>query len=1020
MRILAGLAILVAVTLTLPFLFTTAIVRHFISSSEYAPFQITIRKASLNLGGVLTIYDLSIHDVNDHSGKPLIEVNTARVDFNWSQVSSRHLRALDVEGLRVYARSGRDSQFTILRLLNPGDYSGTKLPLPPPSTAPPLRVDQIVLTGDIFVESYDPWLQLFPPGINRGIPLQLHIRTTGPSDRAITEIAVALGERNNAAAELPSIAGQLRVEKTSGDNTDVTISNFLLSNVTAAASSNFIAALWPGFAQLPADLQRGVSVHLDSFYLSGKVTAGTDPRFVGEISARGIQGKFEGPGLPMAIEDLSGTAQLDVPLNANALDELIIRKGNIAAALIQCGPWRLTKLNADGEVEEGVANLAQMTATSLDGSIVVSCAWPLRSTFPQRGVLTLRDLDGFKLRSRLPDDLKKRLPYQIQGLLSAKLTLNEHTEDTLAGRLEINTGDVVGIQDPTGFVDPIVLNRVGISSQWEWSPRVLSGIDSLPVLSKGRIWAESISSATLNLNNLKGDFSLDAEGFLKVDDLTASMAEDTSFHATAGLNIASRRLDNVAVYLNNFSPELLKKWLPEHVRTDTHVSASLSIVQAPLEEGSLIKSYSALLKITLPESSSLTWNDAKFTLAGNPTIDAMIRLPSDLSAIRGFSITASGFTNLTLTDDALKNIFGKSESLTQNGIHAGIEKLTLEAEFMDKGARIVGSFAIDKLSAGMKLQSETSIELTQFTAQVPFQVAWDAHRNLEQFVNRIIINRGVFGIEKVAYGTNVVSNLAAQFSLDKGVVTLDPVSKMAFAGGTIQPSGSYRVMQNRLNSSKIIVSKLQQDVLVKNLLTEKFGAQGTVSGEITLIRNSRDQLVGNIELDTDGEGRLRFSEEVASILAPVAKQAIGNSAPMPSNFDQIISAQLKDYPYTVGRIGAGDSSGDLEVQLNYTRVPLSPGEPGYAVPVQIEGKPVLINYPLQLKGLKLVIARTSVMDVIGLGTGLGEFLPGLQKQSASSGPIQPAATLPASTRPATQPATTRPAATQPATTRPES
>lgn len=168
------------------------------------------------------------------------------------------------------------------------------------------------------------------------------------------------------------------------------------------------------------------------------------------------------------------------------------------------------------------------------------------------------------------------------------------------------------------------------------------------------------------------------------------------------------------------------------------------------------------------------------------------------------------------------------------------------------------------------------------------------------------------------------------------------------------------------------VSHLDQSEVAENLAGDRFDAEGMVDGEIHLGSNAKGVVVGEIVLNTDGPGRLQIKDQQTAEALAEKLQAGSGGGVLPSNFSQIVVAQLKDYPYTTGHIGVSAPEGLPVVTLNYQRAGVKPGEPGYGVKANIGGHEVLANYTVQLPGVTIVLKGKTVEEILALAVGLGK------------------------------------------------
>ncbi len=84
---------------------------------------------------------------------------------------------------------------------------------------------------------------------------------------------------------------------------------------------------------------------------------------------------------------------------------------------------------------------------------------------------------------------------------------------------------------------------------------------------------------------------------------------------------------------------------------------------------------------------------------------------------------------------------------------------------------------------------------------------------------------------------------------------------------------------------------------------------------------------------------------------------------LPANFDLLIVDILESYPYAVGHVLVHDGAKGMEVELNYTRQPLVAGDPGWNVPVTINGMQIPGNIQMNLNS-PIHVPERSLVDEI--------------------------------------------------------
>jgi hypothetical protein len=184
----------------------------------------------------------------------------------------------------------------------------------------------------------------------------------------------------------------------------------------------------------------------------------------------------------------------------------------------------------------------------------------------------------------------------------------------------------------------------------------------------------------------------------------------------------------------------------------------------------------------------------------------------------------------------------------------------------------------------------------------------------------------------------------------------------------------YAADVQRLDKVSLTVKHLDQRQVAANLAPDRLDAEGTLSGTIELAAGTRSALKGRIELTSDQPGRLRIKDDAAASALAKQLETTNASGLLPPNFNEIVVAQLKNYPYKQGRIRVIDRDGIPIVSLDYTRESVKEGEAGYGVMTTFQGRQVRANYTVQLPGVTLVLKGMTIDELLAEATGFAAQL----------------------------------------------
>lgn len=1038
------MALAVAGALAVPFVFTTTLVRYYLKHSDYAPFHITLDRATLGPTGRLTLRNLLVHDIREHTGRPLLSVSAARIDFAWTQLGQRRVHLIDVDGLQLYLRAANDQPLSLLRLANPPDAPSSAVATAPASapasaaaSTPPFWFDELVITGSAHVEGFEAWTQFLPDSMKAGIPLKLHAQTTGNARQPTRDLALVLGDPE-ASDSAPALAARLSLKPDPDGDIDVTLSNVSLRRASVSLAPETIAKFLPRFAAAPADLRRRYDVSLDALQITGLLETGRDMRFTGDIDLRGLDIVARSEGTPLSLDSFALSVHVVAPFGEDFPKTLHVSGGTCTFEVLQGGPWRLSKATANFELSDEVFTLAQWQAGFAGGLMMGSLDWPINSGSPSRGSISIRDANSATVLARLPDDLRVQIPLTVDGPISAKLSFANEDPQRPAGRIELSTGDNLRLESARAAVlGPIVLKNAALTAELSWPDQLWS----VPEVTRGSLRAEAISVIGLDLTDLSGTFLLNS-GSLALDELHAALGTDGTLTAAARINTTTWSPDALALSATNIPGAAAASWLPP----DVQLEGTLALTLACEHPETAPQDYAFTAALGLSDPYTMRVHDGKATAAGGLTINLTGSVGSDFHSNLSGTLKLEHLKSLTCDEALLAQLRPGQTPLFKGAADLGLDSLTLEGKVATTPTAFAGKLEFAGLDAHATLAGGSTLELENLALSGPLALPLDSPA-LPDLLAHSSANPLTLAFDHFGYGQNTLDDFTACLILDKGKLSVGPDAQCAFAGGTITAAAEVDLLRPALMSATLKLKQIDQAIISQNMLPERFSAEGIVDGEISITRDPRDHLVGSIELTSDTAGRLKLDRELSQkLLAPAARAAaIDAGATLPPSFDQIVTGQLANYPYTTGKLTARDSGEDLELMLNYTRVALTPGEPGYGVKVTVEGHDVLNNYPLHIKGLTLALAHYTVPEVLAKASGFAALIaephpPILATQPAtatapSAAPATAPATMPLTapvtapaaapaTAPSTRAATTlassppRPSATIPATTYP--
>jgi hypothetical protein len=213
--------------------------------------------------------------------------------------------------------------------------------------------------------------------------------------------------------------------------------------------------------------------------------------------------------------------------------------------------------------------------------------------------------------------------------------------------------------------------------------------------------------------------------------------------------------------------------------------------------------------------------------------------------------------------------------------------------------------------------------------------------------------------QRLTAGQKTVNGLTAAIAAADGKVRAQDVA-FTYADAGFEGQAAVTVAPAlQVEEVRVNFKGLDQAIVTAALYPDYFTAEGRISGGLVLQRSERGMLSGRVQIDTDGEGTVKFSREtVSQIFGPRVRYAMEQAGSLiPENVDEILMAQFTNFTYDRGQVTVQDGERGLEVLLNYHRRPLEPGELGYSVPVTVEGQTVQakVEFGFGAKGFSVTL-----------------------------------------------------------------
>ncbi len=994
-RALWGLGALVLAGLATPFVFTSSLLRYYISHSAYRDLPVRFRKATLSPTGRLTLYDLEIND-RDGSGRHLLFAEQAVVTFNWLHVTSSRVQTVQLENLELWLHPGKKTPLSLLGLLD-ASASATGPAVPDAGARGADRggfwCDDVIVSGHVRIADYDPWMPLVRVRNDDPIPVRLAAHFAGTPADPRMKMSLLLGDSDIPGR--PFLTGIVKTQNLAGD-TVFEFERLHLGNI----APQFSESLLRDMPNLPSALRHPVDGRFDRLILSGTLAVGREVTInasaeLRDFSAQSTVGAGSAsPGgaatvtapreeseRAFAVEHLNAATHVEGKLTAAPFRDLKFTRSHCAWDTLQLADWRVLKGVADVQLEGGELSLLDLQADCADVHVKATAALNLSTGILTRGRLSTSRISIQHLRERLPAAASKWIPEALEGNVEARVSLNESARDFIVTHVEIVGPEGLTFNVPGPTTAPAV--RPG--GKWrgeDWPGAALSngvlsgdvlwhfGADWRPEVSHGRLTADQlllISPAARGreggtaLNRIKSDFDLTRDKF-RLDDFYADLPGNGLLALEGNVLLADGSCEDLVLRLNAVDLALVNPWLPAGWtltgEADSEWHADLAPRAASLD--------SLDASLALGSQVVLTRPDARLLVAGTPVLSlhlttdrrtGNVEIPSAEIKGVGAAVVDAGFVQVVRS--AAEKAEQKSLVELCNQIESGVNIAFNQISF---DGLIGPTKAAGNLSwGGMNIASESetgqpSLQNMKFRAEV----AADLGPGYVPRAETVRVSKGMFEAERLVLGPNeftgLTGNVAAQgqeVRVTEGVVMV--------AGGRVDAEATVK-FDGSLERMKLDFLGLQQQVLFQNFKPDVFTAEGPISGRLLLETGRDGRLAGNMEVTADGPGRLKLTRQTsAASFAPVARAAMQTpDMVLPADFEEIVQAQLSDYPYLTGKALLKEDESGLHLKLSYDRAPLQEGDPGYGVPVTVAGQKVKANLGFELSGGTVTLHRTAV------------------------------------------------------------
>jgi hypothetical protein len=989
-----ALAALAAVLIAAPFLFTGAIVRSIVARTPYRAFTPAFQSASLNPLGAVTLSGVTLHDTGDRADQVLLTASQIRFTFSWSEVFSGRFQSIDLQGVRATARSGRTSPLTLLQLGAPPVPTaaiGTARPGPttaPAAPRPPFQT--LTAHGQVLFSDFGPPAAAF--GLDPGdtLPLVAHVGATPLPNGLLWDVSLLLGDPEAKNLTDPVLGARAHITAT-GAESRIHLDSLTLSNVSADLSQKLLDA-----AHLPPMLARAYAAHLDRLNAAGTVYLAPTPSIDVALEIHELSAKASGD-TPLAIDRLSATTRVRGPLTASPLADLSFSRAHCTFDGAQLGQFRLTRASADLSITAGEIGFSELEASvgEAGAQLHASAAWDLLNNIPSRADIDLRFVNLSTLGTRLPLSVRTYLPPVSEGHIDARLFITDAEPNRIVAHLDLSAPDralVDAAQLPAALAPympfrdsspTLSFSNLTAGATLTWSGR----FTDLPDITNGHLAVGSLAAAgeavdpQQLLSKVSADFAV-VRGFARLDDLSFNLPASGKVNAVARYDLARRTLSAASLNIAGADARAFIPWFPQETALAGRLDVSLrynGLDQPSTLDASLLND----VTLRLPDGTLRLAGSPTLTLRATPTANGAIRL--DTALLKG-PATLSASAPLV---NYLRTLLGESPSSStsfferfKEGAVATLDHLELTGR-IDLARRLyTGNLKLTDLDAGSLPTAAvpTRVDDLSLAAGVTFAYASP---------ERITLTAARLTAAKLTLGNNLFTAFKSDLALSKEKLTAKSID-FNFADGAFHGDLLYLLPAGTsplLDHLTLKATHLNQAIVTKNLFPERFTADGLATLTLNL-RQLDDVYTGAVEITAESPGMLRLSKDLSQGTFAPAAEAAAKAAQsiIPPNFQQIVVDQLANFPYISGTARVVDTAEGAELHLDYNRAPLKPGDPGYAVPINLAGQPTTANFPVNLKNLTLRLKEMSVADLLTRALGAQDFLTRKPARSAATSP----------------------------------
>ncbi|HVT81091.1 MAG TPA: hypothetical protein VHM90_10575, partial [Phycisphaerae bacterium] len=612
------------------------------------------------------------------------------------------------------------------------------------------------------------------------------------------------------------------------------------------------------------------------------------------------------------------------------------------------------------EPEGRELELTELQTTVADAAFDATGAYDLANRIVSRGRVTLNNFEAPKVLALLPEKMRRAVPWELQGRMSARMLLKESDPFHMIAHVELLEPERLQAFAPNR---PAASTRtpLAVVSNFDLSGDIYFPLQpaGTPDVSSGRFTADQILLATpgrpleagLALGKIKSDFTYTPDGKAQLNDFYADLPGNGRLSVDGEYIAATGALSHSTLNLNGVDASLVNPWMPAGWTLTGQIDAGVQLALSQRNaEGTLSLGFGA--------QSALRSPDGVLTLTGSPAPTAAAHVAFDrvTGIVKWDTGELTNFGALQLDAGMVKAARQWFNPAAGSALDKALDAAAGGAMLSFDKFGITGSRGADRSFAGNLvlngLDFSVATDKTPRLQNLTFKAGLSLPATPD--LPAIKLTDGQLLAEKLTIGQEVLTEITTAMTIDQGKLL---VNRLAFAGAEGSVEGDAALtLPAQLDTLHLNFTNLSQQILTASLYPDKFTAEGPVSGKLTLSHTSAG-IGGSADLVLDKPGRLKIARETAKeVFAPQALAAAKSQLSMlPDNFEDIVISQLADFPYTSGRVALEIFPDRIGITPNYVRPPLKAGDPGYSVPVTLEGQHVNIALEFQLKGLTLMV-----------------------------------------------------------------